>query len=591
MFGAHHAGELEEASPSTSLVEVTLSPLRDASAHHVSAKQQSVGGGRAHARRELAVGVFATIVVAASLAGVFFSDVLKRNAAVRGVPPAQRPAEDDEPDNASVEDDNEPSSFRVNALGYRQTPRSDYSDSDLRFYTSPIGTASTLEGSDSRPHDKLITWIVSATASNSLDWGSAADPFVVISTTSTSAETFGVGSCTYNVKKDQGGGAAWARKRSVLIPRGAVSKFRVQLWDDDLFDDDLALDVELPIPPPGPDWVEHLLTSAKGTVTLRARVKPWEEKIVSAAQISAFELSDTVLPLVGGQGALLQEHVTANGTKALLWLPGRNDAFYHPHVGEMLAERGYDLFVLNYRNVGASRRAQLFDNPYLNSHCESADFGEYHEEIDKALERIGSLKAYSHTLAYAHSTGGTILIDYLLREPRTAPFDGLVLNSPFVDWAQGGATEHFLEKIPKLLLALPFVPTTLNVDPGFKPDGWSAYGLLKHADYEFDLRTAPLYQVPVTAGFVQGASKVHTKLEALKPGQLVYPGWPVLLLSSDADDVLDADEIELVRSSLSANVTATRFAANAHDVFTSDSAENNDAALGVFGAWLNASGL
>jgi len=98
-------------------------------------------------------------------------------------------------------------------------------------------------------------------------------------------------------------------------------------------------------------------------------------------------------------------------------------------------------------------------------------------------------------------------------------------------------------------------------------------------------------QVPVTAGFVQGASKVHTKLEALKPGQLVYPGWPVLLLSSDADDVLDADEIELVRSSLSANVTATRFAANAHDVFTSDSAENNDAALGVFGAWLNASGL
>ena len=42
-------------------------------------------------------------------------------------------------------------------------------------------------------------------------------------------------------------------------------------------------------------------------------------------------------------------------TRAMLWLPGRNDCFFHAHVANLLDEMGIDLYVLNYRRVGECR--------------------------------------------------------------------------------------------------------------------------------------------------------------------------------------------------------------------------------------------
>ncbi len=44
-------------------------------------------------------------------------------------------------------------------------------------------------------------------------------------------------------------------------------------------------------------------------------------------------------------------------TRAMLWLPGRNDCFFHAHVANLLDEMGIDLYVLNYRRVGECRCA------------------------------------------------------------------------------------------------------------------------------------------------------------------------------------------------------------------------------------------
>jgi alpha-beta hydrolase superfamily lysophospholipase len=342
--------------------------------------------------------------------------------------------------------------------------------------------------------------------------------------------------------------------------------------------------------PPGADWTEHTVSYNGGSLTLRARVRRWEDKIVSAAQIAAFAFTEEVLPLAGGEAAVLQSRTAPAHDKAVLWFPGRNDAFFHPHVGEAFAARGYDVHVLNYRRVGACRRAGLFANPYLNSHCASADFAEYHEEIDMALARLVALKNYTRTIAYAFSTGAPILLDYLSAAEYGGPFSGIVLNSPFVDWGQGGPTEFFLTMVPRLLLALPFVKSTLNVDPSFDPKGWSSRGLVGHADYEFDPRSKPLYQVPVTAGFAEGANKVHVKLRALKDEGRILSAGPALVLSSDADDVLDAEDIAMMERVISADVTTKRFAANSHDVFVSDDPADNDAALAQLDAWIAASG-
>ncbi len=44
-------------------------------------------------------------------------------------------------------------------------------------------------------------------------------------------------------------------------------------------------------------------------------------------------------------------------SKAVLWIPGRNDCFMHPHVAKALfTGKGYDLYVLNYSSMGMCRK-------------------------------------------------------------------------------------------------------------------------------------------------------------------------------------------------------------------------------------------
>lgn len=75
--------------------------------------------------------------------------------------------------------------------------------------------------------------------------------------------------------------------------------------------------------------------------------------------------------------------------RAVLWVPGRNDTFYHPHVAELLHAHGWQLYVLSYRRMGHCRRLGLFDNPMHNSHS-AGDFVEYHEDIRQAIKASGS---------------------------------------------------------------------------------------------------------------------------------------------------------------------------------------------------------
>ncbi len=102
----------------------------------------------------------------------------------------------------------------------------------------------------------------------------------------------------------------------------------------------------------------------------------------------------------------------------MLWLPGRNDCFFHAHVANLLDEMGIDLYVLNYRRVGECRCALaccLHPEPPLtggarsctqtyawltwhrwllkfpamrNSHCASGRFSEYHSDIAHAIQAI-----------------------------------------------------------------------------------------------------------------------------------------------------------------------------------------------------------
>lgn len=341
------------------------------------------------------------------------------------------------------------------------------------------------------------------------------------------------------------------------------------------------------MPRAGGGWVTHRLglDHDLGEIVVKAKVRAFEDKIVSAADLAAFALEPEIIALAGGDFAMLERRTDPSHDKALLWLPGRNDYFLHPHVGRALADESYDVYVLSYRHMGACRREMLFDNPFLNSHVTSGDFSDMSEEVSAALASIRSRKTYAKVVAYGHSTGGAVLVNHLMTVGDDG-VDAVVLNAPFLDWGEGGVTETVLELIPTFAVSYSLIPAETNVDPAFDPLGLSTAVLKIWTDYEFDPASRPLYSVPVTVGFVVAATDVHERLRAYVRDGTTVTDKPCLVLASEADDVLNHEEVRTMGLAVSSAHTEEVFAANAHDVFISGDAEDNDAAIATLVQWL-----
>ena len=104
----------------------------------------------------------------------------------------------------------------------------------------------------------------------------------------------------------------------------------------------------------------------------------------------------------------------------------------HPHVATRLFfDNGYDLFVLNYKMNGECRRHGFVNDPHYNSHNFRGSFDAYIHDIDSSLEKIST--NYETLVGYAHSTGGPVLLNYLMERGDDA-FDAFIFNSPFLDW-------------------------------------------------------------------------------------------------------------------------------------------------------------
>ncbi|KAL3914285.1 MAG: hypothetical protein SGARI_000204, partial [Bacillariaceae sp.] len=102
-----------------------------------------------------------------------------------------------------------------------------------------------------------------------------------------------------------------------------------------------------------------------------------------------------------------------NAKKAILWILGRNDVFMHPHIAARLFE-GHDLFVLNYKQNGHTRKRGWVKDAHLVSHNKRGDFNVYQQDIEAALTVIQGGGDYDQVLGYAHSTGAPILLNYLM---------------------------------------------------------------------------------------------------------------------------------------------------------------------------------
>lgn len=239
-------------------------------------------------------------------------------------------------------------------------------------------------------------------------------------------------------------------------------------------------------------------------------------------------------------------------------------------------------------------------DPHFNSHNKSGDFDIYVQDIDKSLEIVMEYNDYEILLGYAHSTGGPVLLNYVM-EKGDAAFDAFVFNSPFLDWGHVGGDlcefvlEHtdFLNTMfgmdndtkvdaattPALLADTPLVYCgTEVVCSDWSARMWSLY------HYEWGIR--PLYKVPMTVGFARGVTKVHDKLEERHKQHRVITSKPFLCITSRGDDVLKASETLSRADWIGPGRWEIELNDNGHDVFLSFDPADTDMAMDMCIAWM-----
>jgi len=315
-----------------------------------------------------------------------------------------------------------------------------------------------------------------------------------------------------------------------------------------------------------------------------------------------YEYSEEVLPdetQSPDDNALLQCWRSPNSTKAVLWVIGRNDCFMHPHVAKRLfLDHNFDLYVLNYKMNGHCRKKGWVADAHYNSHNKNANFDVYVQDISSALKCMGRDTHYEAVVGYAHSTGGPVLLNYLMNQGDAA-FDAFLFNSPFLDWGfVGGDMIEFVLENMDILVRLGAMNNNTKVGTAIAPPNiapivylnqpivYSAWSARMWSLYYFDFATRPLYKVPMTVGFAQGVTAVHRKMAAWYASKRAITAKPFLCITSRGDDVLKAPETLSRADWIGPGRWEIELNDNGHDVFLSNDAADTDIAIDMCLAWL-----
>jgi alpha-beta hydrolase superfamily lysophospholipase len=254
--------------------------------------------------------------------------------------------------------------------------------------------------------------------------------------------------------------------------------------------------------------------------------------------------------------------------RAVLYLHGFSDYFFHVDLAQWWADRGYTFYALDLHKYGRSLRDH-------HTPAWVSDLHDYFGEIDEAWERITGRDGHEHVVVVAHSTGG--LTASLWTHHRQPPqLAGVVLNSPWLDLHGAAWLRTIVGKaaVDRVGHHRPRHEIRRKVE-GF-------YSRSLHRDHEgewdFDLALKPLHGMAVYAGWLRAVRRGHAEVHR----GLDVPS-PVLVLSSRrtaypsrmsevvhrSDVVLDVRQIRRWASSLGAHVTSVAVDDARHDVFLS----------------------
>jgi len=263
---------------------------------------------------------------------------------------------------------------------------------------------------------------------------------------------------------------------------------------------------------------------------------------------------DPVATLVHREGAPTR--------RALLYVHGFVDYFFHKAFGDAVAAHGYDVYALDLRDYGRSIQAGRPPNHVT-------DLGAFAEEIDAAIRLLR--EHHEQVVLLGHSMGG--LVTSLWADARRGEglIDALVLNSPWLD-LRGSRFERtvlagVIERVGKV---------APNVHVGkVAPHYGRALHVGTGGEWSYELAWKPFEGFPARAGLGRTIRRGHKRV-----ARGLAIDVPVLVLASDAsgpddvwhdalvttDSVLDVADIKRLAPNLGPDVTFVEVPGGAHDL-------------------------
>lgn len=265
---------------------------------------------------------------------------------------------------------------------------------------------------------------------------------------------------------------------------------------------------------------------------------------------------------------LTSSNYNTGNRKSVLYLHGYIDYFFHPHLGEKFNLNNFDFYALDLRKHGRS----LMQHQHPN-YCK--DIEEYFEEISIAIRKI-KIKSKSVFLL-AHSTGGLTASVYMNYGKERDLIEGLILNSPFLDFNQSKFEKSISQFVAKIIAK---VSSYAKLEGALSP----AYAQSVHKDHygewDFNLDWKPIKGFPTYFKWVVAIARAQKRLEKSKikiPTLIMHSSGSIKTskYSKEAmsnDIVLNIEDIKRVGKKLGNRVTLTKIDNAQHDIFLSPKA-------------------
>jgi alpha-beta hydrolase superfamily lysophospholipase len=251
--------------------------------------------------------------------------------------------------------------------------------------------------------------------------------------------------------------------------------------------------------------------------------------------------------------------------RAVLYVHGFVDYFFHPHVADFFVAQGIDFYALDLRKYGRSLLPHQTPNFCL-------DLTDYYPELDEAVRIIREEDGHERLLINAHSTGCLVAALWAHDRRDAGVVDALFFNSPFFDmnvpWLVKTVTTPITVRMGK---SRPYriMPFGLNEVHG------SSLHRDQHGEWDYNLEWKPLKGFPVRVGWLRaihlGQKRLHAGLDIQVPilvasSTVSYKKARWSDLARSADSVLDIDHMAKWTPALGRHTTLVRIEGGLHDL-------------------------